>query len=41
MKNILKNLGATATAAGKNYTLMLLLLVWKNSTRGCGEFPLG
>jgi len=26
---------------GKNYTLMLLLLVWRISTRGCGEFPVG
>jgi len=27
MKNILKNLGAAATAAGENYTLMLLLFL--------------
>jgi len=41
----------TAAAAGKNYTLILLLLygycsyllllVWNFSTRGSGEFPLG
>jgi len=47
----LKNFSSSNSSRGKItpkccccsicYCSYLLLLVWKNSTRGCGEFPLG